>query len=117
MTCRPAGVPRTRNGKRNLDAPTPRTPWEKPDPSGIWHLEHSLCGQDGGCGDYVDGPEFRDMAERLPDGLSYQPRTAGLMKKRAAEVGRDDPVAESRPAGALRLLTSPPPRKIIESSR
>ena len=38
------------------------------------------------------------------------------MKKRAAEVGRDDPVAESRPAaGALRLLTSPPPRKIIET--
>lgn len=62
----------------------------------------------------MDGPEFRDIAKRLPGGLSYQPRTAGLMKKRAAEVGRDDPVAESRPAGALRLLTSPPH---VKSSR
>lgn len=86
-------------------------------PPGFGTSNTHLCGQDGGCGDYVDGPEFRDIAERLPGGLSYQPRTAGLMKKRAAQVGRDDPVAESRPAGALRLLTSPPPRKIIESSR
>jgi hypothetical protein len=36
------------------------------------------------------------------------------MKKRAAEVGRGDPVAESRPAGALRLLTPPPQ---VKSSR
>jgi hypothetical protein len=63
----------------------------------------------------VGGPEFLDIAERLPGGLSYQPWTAGLMKKRAAEVGRNDPVVESRPAGALRLLTSPPARKIIKT--
>jgi hypothetical protein len=91
-----------------------------PEPRGgsriwIWHLEHSLSGEDGGCGDYVGGPEFRDIAERLRVGLSYQPWTAGLMKKRKAEVGRDDPAAESRPAGAVRLLTSPPPRRIIET--
>ena len=58
---------------------------------------------------------FGTIAERLPGRLSYQPWTAGLIKKRAAQVGRDGPVAESRPAGAVRLLTSPPPPKIIET--
>lgn len=58
---------------------------------------------------------FGTLPRGFRGGLSYHPWTAGLMKKRAAEVGRDDPVAESRPAGAVRLLTSRPPRKIIEA--
>ena len=58
---------------------------------------------------------FGTFAARLPGGLPYQPWTAELVEKRAAEVGRDDPVAECRPAGAVRLLTFPPPRRIIES--
>ena len=51
-----------RDGKRNLDAPTPEPRGGSEDLSGIWHLEHSLCAEDGGCGDYVSGPEFRDIA-------------------------------------------------------
>jgi hypothetical protein len=36
------------------------------------------------------------------------------VKKRTADLGKDDPVAWCRPAGALRILTYPPPRKIIQ---
>jgi hypothetical protein len=54
-------------------------------------------------------------AARLPGELLYQPWTAELVKKRAAEVGRDDPVADCTPACAVRLLTFPPRPKIIET--
>jgi len=37
--------------------------------------------------DCVGGPEFRDIAERLPGGLFYQAGTAGLMKKRGSGGG------------------------------
>jgi hypothetical protein len=63
----------------------------------------------------VGGPEFPYIAVRLPGGLPYQLWTAGLVQKRTAEVGRDDPVAEARPAGAVHGLTFPPRRKIIET--
>ena len=51
---------------------------------------------------------------RLPDGLPYQPWAAELVKKRTADLGKDDPVAWCKPAGALRLWTYPPYRKILQ---
>ena len=107
------GVPRTANGKPNLDAPTPRTAEGKPDFSGIWELEHAPCPAEG-CGDYAAGPEFANLGAKLAGGLPYQPWAADLVKKRSADLGRDDPVARCLPAGAVRMLTFPPPRKIIQ---
>ncbi len=46
--------------------------------------------------------------------MPYQPWAAELVKKRSADLGKDDPVAWCKPAGALRLLTYPPPRKILQ---
>jgi len=109
-----AGVPHTRDGKPNLTAPAPRAANGKPDLSGIWELEAPPCPPEG-CGDYPPAPEFGDMGVRLPGGLPYQPWAADLVKQRAATLGQDDPVALCRPAGALRLLTFPPPRKIIQT--
>ena len=106
------GVPRSSDGKVNLGAPAPHTADGKPDLSGIWYLEGPPCGN--GCADYTGGPEFQDFGARLPGGLPYQPWAADLVKKRAADLGRDDPVASCRPAGALRLFTFPPPRKIVQ---
>jgi hypothetical protein len=34
-----AGAPRTKDGKVNVSARAPRTPWGKPDLSGVWHVE------------------------------------------------------------------------------
>lgn len=111
------GVPRTPDGKPNLLAPAPRT-GGKPDLSGIWQLETLPCApsQVGTCGgDYSIAVEFQNMGARIPGGLPYQPWAAELVKKRSADLGRDDPVAACRPAGALRLLTFPPYRKIIQT--
>ena len=109
-----AGVPRTREGKPNLSAPAPRTASGKPDLSGVWYLETPPCGTDG-CGDYPGAPEFLDIGARLRGGLPYQAWAADLVKKRAAELGKEDPVAQCRPAGAMRILTFPPPRKVIQT--
>jgi hypothetical protein len=109
---RSPGIPRTRDGQPNLSAPAPRTANGKPDLSGVWYLETPPCRQD--CGDYPGAPEFANIAAKLPGGLPYQPWAADLVKQRAAGIGKDDPVARCLPAGAIRLLTFPPPRKILQ---
>ncbi len=106
------GLPQTKDGKPNLAAPAPRTSYGKPDLSGVWYLETPPCRQD--CGDYPGAPEFLDIAAKLPGGLPYQPWAADLVKQRAPQLGKDDPVARCLPPGAVRLLTFPPPRKIVQ---
>jgi len=107
-----AHVPRLRDGNPNLSASAPRTKDGKPDLSGIWQLE-AHCPPEG-CGDYPAAPEFGNIGARLKGGLPYQPWAAELVAQRAAQLGRDDPVGGCRPAGAIRLLTFPPPRKILQ---
>lgn len=108
-----AGVPLGAGGKPNLSAPAPRAADGKPDLSGIWELEHTPCPA-GGCSDYVAGIEFINLGAKLPGGLPYQQWAADLVKQRTAEQGKEDPVARCLPAGAVRLLTFPPPRKILQ---
>jgi hypothetical protein len=115
LTYPTVGVPRLPNGKPNLAAPAPRAADGKPDLSGIWQLE-APCPSDG-CRDYPAGAEFLNFGAKLSGGLPYQPWAADLVKQRTADLGRDDPVAFCRPAGALRLLTFPPPRKIVQLPR
>jgi hypothetical protein len=112
-----AGIPRTSDGKPNLAAPAPRTSYGKPDLSGIWQLEPVPCTPSAinNCDDYPGGPEFRNIGARLAGGLPYQPWAAEAVKKRTADLGRDDPVASCQPSGALRLFTYPPYRKIIQT--
>jgi len=109
-----AGVPLGPNGKPNLSAPVPRTPEGKPDFSGIWQGENEPC-PPGGCLDMQSSKEFLNIGARLPGGLPYQPWAAELVKQRMAENGKDDPVSHCRPAGALRLFTYPPYRKIVQT--
>src|SRR5436309_2367280 len=107
-----AGIPRTPKGAPDLDAPAPRAADGKPDLSGIWQLD-AKCPPEG-CNDYAPGPEFLDFGARLAGGLPYQPWAAELARERSAQLGRDDPVAWCRPGGALRILTFPPPRKVLQ---
>jgi hypothetical protein len=112
------GMPRLPNGKPNLAAPVPRTANRKPDLSGVWRLEPGRCNpnEPGTCDqDYTGGPEFGNIGARLNSDLPYQPWAAELVKKRAEGQGKDDPVALCQPAGALRLLTYPPYRKIVQN--
>ena len=104
------GVPRLKDGKPNLSAPAPRING-KPDLAGVWMLEFPPCA--GPCADYVAAPEFVDMGAKI-GGLPYQPWAAELVKKRSADFAKDDPIGFCRPMGAIRMLTLPPPRKILQ---
>jgi len=106
------GVPRDARGRPNLSAPAPRTADGKPDLSGVWSLG-TKCPPEG-CVDYPIPAEFGNFGASLRGGLPYQPWAAALVKERSALSGRDDPVAWCKPAGMLRLLTFPPPRKVLQ---
>jgi len=106
------GLPRDASGKPYLSAPAPRAADGKPDLSGVWSLG-TTCPPEG-CVDYPIAAEFGNFGANLRGGLPYQPWAAALVKERSALAGRDDPVAWCKPAGALRLLTFPPPRKLLQ---
>ena len=109
------GVPRLADGKPDLSAPAPRTVDGKPDLSGIWQLEPDAPCPPGGCEiDYRPGREFLNLGAKLPGGLPYQPSTAAVVKERVERQGKDDPVGFCRPGGAVRMLTFPPYRKIVQ---
>jgi len=111
------GIPRLPDSRPNLSAPAPRAGGH-PDLSGIWQLDPAPCAPNAiqpCAGDYRGGREFGNIGASLPDGLTYQPWAAELVNKRRADLGKDDPVAWCKPAGALRLLTYPPYRKIIQT--
>lgn len=110
------GIPRLPDGKPNLAAPAPRSSDGHPDLSGIWRLRRPcLADPFNPCSVDAGGQEFADIGASLPGGLPYQPWAAELVKKHKADLGKDDPVAWCRPAGALRLLTYPLYRKIIQT--
>jgi hypothetical protein len=109
------GVPRTADGKPNLNAPAPRTADGKPDFSGIWQLLPDAPCPEVGCQvDYPVGTEFRNIGAKLKGGLPYQPWAAALVKERTAQLGKDDPVGFCKPGGAVRILTYPPYRKFLQ---
>src|SRR5262247_4015513 len=71
------GVPRTADGKPNMDAPTPRTADGKPDFSGMWGWEtRANCGAH--CNDFQISREFMNVAATLQGGPPYQPGVADL---------------------------------------
>ncbi|HUA20427.1 MAG TPA: hypothetical protein VMB25_16885 [Bryobacteraceae bacterium] len=109
-----AGVPKTPSGIPNLGAPTPRTADGHPDFSGIWEADNTAPCPPTGCQDMPMSREFLNIGARLSGGLPYQPWAAELVRKRMADNGKDDPVSHCKPAGALRLLTFPPYRKIVQ---
>ena len=84
--------------------------------SGNWNLHTAmfLKVSEPADQDYTGGPEFANIGARLSSELPYQPWAAELVKQRTAGIGKDDPVALCKPAGALRLLTYPPYRKLIQ---
>jgi len=98
------GIPRTADGKPDLDAPAPRTTEGKPDLSGLWQPES------GGA-----DPQFADIAKKTPGGLPFQPWAADLVKARRAENNKDDPDGHCQPLGAVKIHLHPYPRKILQT--
>jgi hypothetical protein len=118
------GVPRTADGKPNLDGPPPRTPEGKPDLSGIWQL--GFGGGGGGRGraagapapsPFSQGPPVSQFFEVAGRGtpLPIQPWAAELKKKRMADNSKDNPDVWCLPIGLMQYHNHPQPRQIVQT--
>jgi hypothetical protein len=98
-------VPKMADGKPNLSAPAPRGADGKPDFSGMWGWVNlgAPCGAH--CNDNQISREFLNIASGLKGGPPYQPSTAELVKKRRADLAKDDPNVRCMPRGAPRIWT------------
>ena len=128
-------VPKTADGKPNMEGPVPRTADGKPDLSGIWDFRDFFREQRRASGAPppvpppgppagslglapVIGPnQFFNIGSTLKDGLPLQPWAADLRKQRASQNNKDNPDAHCLPLGLMQLHTHPQPRKIIQSQK
>jgi hypothetical protein len=117
-------VPKTNDGKPDLNGPVPRAPDGKPDLSGIW--ERTNENGRGGPSERASaspppvnsGPllaTFFDLGLNFKDGLPYTPWAAEVRKTREADNAKDNPDAHCLPLGLMQLHLHPQPRKMIQT--
>jgi hypothetical protein len=94
------GIPRTADGKPDLNAPAPKTADGHPDLSGVWMPNTRF---------------LQDLAADMkPGDVPYQPWAETLVKERANGArGKDDPAAHCVP-GMPKLIVLPYPYKIFQ---
>ena len=113
------GVPRTSDGKPNLEAPAPRTADGKPDFTGLWGNAWFHGGRVAAPPVSPPGEPpastFGNVGAGFKDGLPFRPWAAELMKTRKARGTRDNPDANCLPMGIMQFHEQPQPRKIIQT--
>jgi hypothetical protein len=119
------GVPRTPDGRPNLDGPAPRTAEGKVDFSGIWTRGGGGGGRGRGAGAGAPQPApdpnaipqstFGEVAGRGFE-LPLQPWAAELKKKRMANNMKDNPDVWCLPIGIMQYHNHPQPRQIVQTT-
>jgi hypothetical protein len=124
------GVPRTADGKPNLEGPVPKAADGHPDLTGLWEYYRDRTGR-GGAPPSAPPPDpgaslglsvvapgsnpFFNIGFGMKDGLPYQPWALALRKSRMADNNKDNPDAHCLPIGLMQLHQHPQPRKIIQT--
>ncbi len=127
------GIPRTRDGKPNLTAPTPRTADGKPDLSGVWMHEGTPVAEmrrlygnarvDEALATQALGMEigaqskyaFDILIDIDPEDSPLRPEAEAIMNRRNAEYDPADPCAEFISFPLAGLLSEP--IKIVQAPR
>jgi hypothetical protein len=112
------GLPRSADGRPNLDAPPPRIADGKPDLSGIWNYAVVLGLRDRPPAPPPGTPPqatFWNIEAGFPEGLPFTPWAAALRKQRMATNSKDHPDAACLPMGHMQLHTHSQPRKIVQT--
>jgi len=94
------GIPRTPDGKADLNAPAPKTPDGKPDIAGLW---------------FVAGRYVINIAKDLKGDTPFQPWAEALYKQRRANESKEDPTGYCIPGGVPRSDAVPYPIKIYNT--
>ena len=89
---RTPGIPRTADGKPNLNAPAPRTADGKPDLSGMWQPELN--------------PYRFDVIQDLNDESIFRPAAEAVFQKHVADFHRTDPFTNCLPSGPSEVLNT-----------
>jgi hypothetical protein len=114
-------VPRTADGRPDLDAPPPRLPNGRIDFSGTWESRIPPSGRLGGpmvpnIGDAPPLAAFANIAQNMKDGLPLTPWGAEVRRQRMASNSKDNPDANCLPIGFMQLHTHSQPRKIVQTN-
>ena len=118
-----ADVPRSADGKPNLNAPPPRLADGRPDLSGIWQSARKIpCTPEFSkfveCGLEIGGsPLALNIGADLPRGLPYQPWAEALAKQRSADNSKDDPHARCLPDNPPRPYGLPHMTKAVHTAK
>jgi hypothetical protein len=118
----PPDVPRSADGKPDLDAAAPRLANGKPDLSGVWQNVFSFGGGRGRRGAPPAPPDdgsppvasFFNIGAGFPEGLPFRPWAKELLDARRAENSKDNPDAHCLPMGLLQFHEHIQPRKIVQ---
>lgn len=112
-------VPRTADGRPNVDAPAPRTADGKPDLTGVWENLWFYRGRIGTPPVSPPGEPpastFFNVAAGFKDGPPLRPWAAELLKQRREQNSKDNPDAACLPMGLMQFHEHPQPRKIIQT--
>jgi hypothetical protein len=114
-------MPRTADGRIDLDAPAPRMANGKPDLSGIWDSREPPPGRLGApmlTSLTADAPPlatFFELARNMKGGLPMTEWAAALKKQRMAANSKDNPDANCLPMGFMQLHTHSQPRQIVQN--
>jgi hypothetical protein len=105
------GVPKTPDGRPNLNAPTPRTRDGHPDLSGLWKPQNTMTNTDN----FHPAGTFFDIATGMKGGLPYQPWAAERVRKNRENDFKDQPDGKCLPLSPTQADTHNDIRRLLQT--
>ena len=107
------GVPKTPDGRPNLNAPTPQSREGHPDLSGLWMPQHTLYQQ--GNDNFNPGGFFVDLGTEMKGGLPYRPSAAERIRRNRENNFKDQPDGKCLPLSPTQTDTHPDIRRLVQT--